>query len=100
MQGVLALQPGSLCSGAQQLPVQRPAPPSLAPTMELTHLSVQVNGVEKGALTTAVTLAVVPAVGRLPQGSSLLVGEDRAYLIAPLGHLIDETYTAYFNFTQ
>ena len=43
---------------------------------------------------------VVQALGVLPAGTKVLFGEDGGYVIAPLGHIIDERYTAYFNFIK
>ena len=36
--------------------------------------------------------------GRYPDGSKQLHGEDRTYIISPLGKIVDERYTAYFEF--
>ena len=36
--------------------------------------------------------------GQYPQGSKALNGHDRSYIIAPLGSIVDEKYTAYFDF--
>ena len=36
--------------------------------------------------------------GRYPEGSKALHGQDRSYIISPLGNLVDEKYTAYFDF--
>jgi hypothetical protein len=33
-----------------------------------------------------------------PAGSKVVTGENRRYLIAPLGNLVDERYTSYFEF--
>ena len=35
---------------------------------------------------------------KLPQGAKLLKAADSNFLIAPLGHLRDETYSIYFRF--
>ena len=39
-------------------------------------------------------------LGIFPPGSQALLGRSTAYLIAPFGLLVDESYTAYFNFTS
>ncbi|DBA96514.1 hypothetical protein WJX77_003023 [Trebouxia sp. C0004] len=36
--------------------------------------------------------------GRYPEGSKALHGQDRSYIISPLGNIVDEKYTAYFDF--
>ena len=36
--------------------------------------------------------------GRYPDGSKLLKGSDRSYVISPMGNIVDEKYTAYFEF--
>ncbi|KAG2455135.1 hypothetical protein HYH02_000954 [Chlamydomonas schloesseri] len=38
----------------------------------------------------------VPARRAYPAGSFVLAGLNRHYLVAPIGHLVDERYTAYF----
>lgn len=37
-----------------------------------------------------------PARRAYPAGSFVLAGLNRHYLVAPIGHLVDERYTAYF----
>ena len=36
--------------------------------------------------------------GQYPMGSKVLTGTDRSYVVSPLGNLVDEKYTAYFDF--
>ena len=38
------------------------------------------------------------ALGAYPEGSRLLVGEDKQYVLSPLGNIVEEAYTAYFEF--
>lgn len=40
-----------------------------------------------------------PAAERYPKGARILAGKTKKYLVAPLGQLIDEHYTPYFEFT-
>jgi hypothetical protein len=42
---------------------------------------------------------VVQGIGVYPQGSKLLQGTDRLYIISPLTNIVEEAYTAYFEFT-
>lgn len=44
---------------------------------------------------------VTSALGSYPPGAKVLAGRKKhQYIIAPLGELVDESYTAYFNFTS
>ena len=36
--------------------------------------------------------------GKYPEGSKAFHGQDRSYIISPLGNVVDEKYTAYFDF--
>lgn len=38
------------------------------------------------------------AAAQLPAGSKVVCGKNRDYVITPLGNIIDERYTAYFEF--
>jgi hypothetical protein len=38
--------------------------------------------------------------GRLPEGSKLLHGDVRSYIISPLSSIVDERYTAYFEWVH
>lgn len=33
-----------------------------------------------------------------PEGSKVLSGADQQYIIAPLGNIVEESYTPYFDF--
>ena len=35
-----------------------------------------------------------------PEGSKLLSGEGQRYVIAPLGNIVEQNYTAYLDFSQ
>ena len=37
-------------------------------------------------------------INKYPKGARLLSGKTKKYVIAPIGQLIDEKYTAYFDF--
>lgn len=41
-----------------------------------------------------------PLTPQYPPGSKVVTGANRRYLVAPLGHLVDERYTVYFNISQ
>jgi hypothetical protein len=43
---------------------------------------------------------VSAAAARYPEGAKLLRGADRSYVVAPLMNIVEEKYTAYFEFTQ
>ena len=42
----------------------------------------------------------VDAVGWYPDGSKMLSGQDEKYVLSPLGNIVDEQYTVYFEFTM
>lgn len=37
-------------------------------------------------------------VGRYPEGAKLLKGADKSYVLAPIGHIIEEKYSPYLRF--
>ncbi|GAX76447.1 hypothetical protein CEUSTIGMA_g3892.t1 [Chlamydomonas eustigma] len=43
---------------------------------------------------------VQPLTHRYPPGSKVVKGVNRKYLVAPLGNLLDERYTVYFNMKE
>ncbi len=47
----------------------------------------------------AASWRLVAGAGLLPPGSKVVCGSNRGYVIAPLGNIIEERYTAYFDFT-
>ena len=52
-----------------------------------------------GATAGSITAEMVQGIGVYPQGSKLLQGTDRLYIISPLTNIVEEAYTAYFEFT-
>ncbi|PNW84899.1 hypothetical protein CHLRE_03g163150v5 [Chlamydomonas reinhardtii] len=65
-------------------------------TEQALRLRQQVPGSAVYAATASFRLA--PPVRRAyPAGAHVLAGSNRHYLIAPLGNLVDERYSAYFN---
>ena len=40
------------------------------------------------------------ALGKFPAGAKLLKGADRSYVLAPVGHIIEEKYSPYLRFTS
>ncbi|KAG2440382.1 hypothetical protein HXX76_004487 [Chlamydomonas incerta] len=65
-------------------------------TEQALRLRQQVPGSVVFAATASFRLAP-PARRAYPAGSHVLAGTNRHYLIAPLGNLVDERYSAYFN---
>ena len=45
-----------------------------------------------------ICLTIDAPLGQYPEGSKVLSGEDRTYVISPLGNIVDERYTSYFEF--
>ena len=46
----------------------------------------------------AVFIQHVSPLGQYPNGSKMLTGQDEKYVLSPLGNIVDEQYTAYFEF--
>ena len=44
-------------------------------------------------------LAVEGPLGRYPDGSKMLTGKDEKFVLSPLGNIVEERYTIYFDFT-
>lgn len=42
--------------------------------------------------------ALEAPLGQYPDGSKVLKGQDEMFIISPLGNIVDERYTAYFEF--
>lgn len=68
-----------------------------APTGDRLHTSSD-GSIKIGAAETAQPLSVQAPLGKYPEGARLLQGDDRSYVIAPLGNLIEEKYTPYLQF--
>ena len=47
---------------------------------------------------TSTDFAFEPAQGSYPKGSMLLNSPERPYILSPLANIVDEKYTAYFEF--
>ena len=43
-------------------------------------------------------LCLKSPLGKYPEGAKLLKGDDRSYILAPIGHLIEESYSPYLQF--
>ncbi|GAB4818253.1 hypothetical protein N2152v2_005299 [Parachlorella kessleri] len=56
----------------------------------LSELTIAVTGLRLGP----------PAAPKYPPGARLLKGNNRSYLLLPLGQIMDERYTAYFHFVK
>ncbi|KAG2455134.1 hypothetical protein HYH02_000953 [Chlamydomonas schloesseri] len=65
-------------------------------TQRALRLRQQVPGSAVFAATASFRLAP-PARRAYPAGAHVLAGSNRHYLLAPLGNLVDERYSAYFN---
>ena len=66
-----------------------------------TVLSSKVESVGAGVSSSALAefeWAVEPPLGQYPDNSKMLTGEEESYVISPLGNIVDEMYTAYFDF--
>ena len=46
----------------------------------------------------AARLNIRDPVGSYPEGAKLLKGNDRSFIIAPIGHIIEEKYSPYLRF--
>ena len=60
------------------------------------HL-VQMNGASPESHSSSLFKMVQPLTSRYPPGSKVIEGVNRKYLVTPLGRLVDERYTVYFN---
>jgi hypothetical protein len=58
---------------------------------------VQVS--KEGASKAGLQFLIIPAVGSYPEGAKLLRGDDKTFVIAPIGNLVEERYTPYIEFT-
>lgn len=45
-------------------------------------------------------LAVEGPLGSYPDGSKMLMGQDEKFVLSPLGNIVDERYTTYFEFQK
>ncbi|EFN58808.1 hypothetical protein CHLNCDRAFT_56904 [Chlorella variabilis] len=57
-------------------------------------------GVQGAATDAAIIHLVPPAASSYPPGARLLHGRNRDYLLVPIGQIMSEHYTAYFNFIE
>lgn len=98
--GPYRLDRAQACSELQSFFVQEPAFANAAPTLTLHDFELTGSASYPDWLhnQTELTFRVEPMVGSLPVGAKVLYGEDSGYIIAPLGNLVDERYTAYFSF--
>ena len=46
----------------------------------------------------SVSLQSEPPLASYPEGARMLKGADKSYIIAPLGHIVEERYTPYLQF--
>lgn len=46
----------------------------------------------------SINFEVKGAVGKYPEGAKVLQGSDKSYVLAPIGHLIEEKYSPYLQF--
>ncbi|PSC73151.1 hypothetical protein C2E20_3677 [Micractinium conductrix] len=69
------------------------------PSFSLEPLSLPGGGVELAGAGPGVAFRLAPpAAAAYPPGTRLLRGGTKDYLLVPLGQIMDELYTAYFNF--
>ena len=57
-------------------------------------MQVSKQAAEKPGLKLSVRLAV----GTYPKGAKLLKGDDKTFVIAPIGNLVEERYSPYIEF--
>lgn len=63
-------------------------------------LSIAVAGrIDQSGTANEVRLAVDSPLGSYPDGSKMLAGQDEKYVLSPLGNIVDERYTTYFQFS-
>lgn len=67
-------------------------------SLHMMHDNVTRNEVRSTKSTFGNDWVVESFKGRYPEGSKALHGQDRSYIISPLGNIVDEKYTAYFDF--
>lgn len=100
-QGGCELQAAQHCSGTQRYDLAMQGTPGRL-DMDLSSLPLQASNSSGAYLSrppgTMDTFAIEPALGKLPPGARVLSGDDVAYVIVPIGHIVDEQYTAYFQF--
>jgi len=53
-----------------------------------------------GAPASNLSVMVLPAVAKYPEGTKRLTGADKEYIVAPLMSIIEESYTVYFDFQR
>lgn len=67
-------------------------------SLHMMHDNVTQNEVRTTKLSLGDEWVVEKYKGKYPEGSKALHGQDRSYIISPLGNVVDEKYTAYFDF--
>ena len=50
--------------------------------------------------TSSAKLSLRDPVGSYPEGAKLLKGTDKSYILAPIGHIIEEKYSPYLRFNS
>ena len=71
-----------------------------APTVrppQLMESAMQVS--QRAAEKLGLNLSITSAVGTYPVGAKLLKGDDKTFVIAPIGNLVEERYSPYIEFT-
>lgn len=66
--------------------------------LQMMHVNAMQDRVPAKTSTVGDDWVVESFKGRYPEGSKALHGQDRSYIISPLGNIVDEKYTAYFDF--
>ncbi len=67
-------------------------------SLHMMHDNVTQNGIRTTKSIFGDDWVVENFKGKYPEGSKALHGQDRTYIISPLGNIVDEKYTAYFDF--
>ncbi|KAG2492013.1 hypothetical protein HYH03_009742 [Edaphochlamys debaryana] len=90
--------PSQLCSAAACLDDAHSARVSCRGTCGLCMAACSALHLVQRPLAPAASFRLTsPARRAYPEGSYVLAGDNRHYLLAPLGNIVDERYTAYFD---
>ncbi len=72
----------------------------MAVTVKCGGNPIRPNIASVQVIATGLELVVIPALGSYPEGAKLLKGVDKDFVIAPIGHIVEERYTPYIEFTS
>lgn len=72
----------------------------VAGKQELHDTSIEGDNAESSEDKKDIWLAVEGPLGHYPDGSKMLTGKNEKFVLSPLGNIVEERYTIYFNFTM